>query len=313
MKSTPSLGPAHSQPPSSWLDSRPLGPEPSPAGGRLPDAAAASTLRQLQRQQGQRSLQALVLALVQTPGSAREAQAWAEETRSAEAAASAVLALLREVPTDAHLPLLEWALQTLTTEPAPDRAELLRSARRVMAADGKVRPVDRLRWLLMRHLLAGGGRRAPLAPMPGARAEHALADLPDTRRRAIARFTAYLARMVPLADPIAKVGSAGVNWHRSVLRHCWPDGDVPPCEVPDADALAHALADLQQLTWVQRPVLVRLWVQAALKVTRQLWPGEPLTREAAEALRIATVLLDTPVPGAVASRFIALPGDGPPH
>lgn len=313
MNPSPSLGPAGAQPPSSWLDSRPLGPEPAAAGGRLPDAATTSTLRQLQRQQGPRSLQALVLALVQTPGSAREAQAWAEETRGAETAAAAVLALLREVPRDAHLPLLEWALQTLNAEPAEQRVELLRSARRIMSADGKVRPLDRLRWLLMRHLLAGGGRRQPLVPMPNARAEQALADLPDTRRQAIARFTAYLARMVPLVDPIAKVGSAGVGWHRSVLRHCWAEGDAPICEVPDADALGHALADLQQLSWMQRPVLVRLWVQAALKVTRQLWPGEPLTREAAEALRIAAVLLDTPVPGAVASRFIALPGDGPPH
>lgn len=168
-----------------------------------------------------------------------------------------------------------------------------------------MRPIDRLRWLLMRHLLSGAGRSHPM-PMPQAHAELALADLPEHQRVAIARFTAYLARMVPLADAIAKVGSAGVAWYRASMRHCWVN-DAPPCQVPDTDALAHALTDLQQLSWMQRPVLVRTWTQAAVKVTQRLWPGEPLMLDAAEALRIAAQLLDTPAPSAVSACFIALP------
>lgn len=294
-------------PSSLWLDSTPMGA--ASAEGRLPDPQVASTLRALQRQQGPLSLRTLALALVQTPGSTREAQAWAEETRGFDGA-DALQAVLGALPDEVRLPLFEWALHLLAATPLPDRAELLKSARRVMCADGKVRPIDRLRWLLMRHLLSGQARPQAVK-MPHARPEVALADLPESRRLAIARFSAYVARMVPLTDPIAKVGSAGVAWYRSVMRHCWLDG-APPCQVPDTDAFGHALADLQQLSWVQRPVLVRLWVQAGLKMTHQLWPGEPLMLDAAEALRIATTLLDSPVPGSVAGRFVALPGDGGP-
>jgi hypothetical protein len=250
-----------------------------------------------------------VLTLIRTTESRREAQAWAEETEGCSEAAELPGQLLT-LPPEARLPLLEWALRLLADLPPPDRAELLKSARRVMCADGKVRPIDRLHWLLMRHLLSGQGRPQAV-PLPRARAQLALADLPESTRVAIARFSAYVARMVPLSDPIAKVGSAGVTWYRSVMRHCWANG-APPCQVPDIDAFGHALADLQQLSWMQRPVLVRLWVQAALKVTQQLWPGEPLMLDAATALRIVTVLLDSPVPGAVAGRFIALPLNGSP-
>lgn len=296
-----------SQPASSWLDSAPLGMDLVNAGGRPADPTTAGLLRQLQRQHAPDGLRALALALMQTPGSAREAQAWAEETQGVAGAAT-LQGLLQDLPREATTPLFEWACLALVSLPAGERADVLRSARRLMSADGKVRPVDRLRWLLMRHLLAGGARVQPV-PMPRARAELALADLPESGRLAIARFSAYLARMVPLADPIAKVGSAGVSWYRSVMRHCWLDG-APPCQVPDADAFGHALSDLQQLSWMQRPVLVRLWVQAGLKVTQRLWPGEPLTLDAAECLRMTAILLDTPVPGAVAGRFVSLPGDG---
>lgn len=298
---------AEAQPSSIWLDSTPLVTDRRGRDGRPPSPETAATLLRLQRQQDPQRLRGLALALIQTPTSAREAQALAEEAVGLTGGIAPLQASLRDLPDEARLPLLEWALQQLAATPLADRAALLQSARRVMCADGKVRPADRLRWLLMRHLLSGHGRPQP-APMPRARAELALADLPESSRQAIARFSAYLARMVPLTDPIAKVGTAGVAWYRSVMRHCWLEG-APPCQVPDTDAFGHALADLQQLSWMQRPVLVRLWVQAALKMTQQLWPGEPLMLDAAEALRIATQLLDSPVPGAVAGRFIALPGE----
>lgn len=289
-----------SPPTSGWSVSTPLSLD---SAGRGPDAATAARLRQLQDWQHPDDLCALVLALVQNPDSTREARAWAEEVQGSPQAPMLPDLLLR-LPRDARLPLLEWAAKALATQPSERRAELLRSARRVMSADGRVQPMDRMRWLLIRHLLSGA--RAQPVPMPRARAELALADLPDNKRLAIARFTAYLARMVPMADPIAKIGSAGVSWYGSVMRHCWLDA-APPCQVPDADAFGHALTDLQQLSWMQRPVLTRLWVQAALKVTQRLWPQEPLTLDTAEALRITAVLLDTPVPGAVAGCFTALP------
>lgn len=302
-------------PPAGAGDSDWLPPEPVLHGGRLLDDGLTSQLRQLrqlQHLQGPQSLRGLILALMQTPGSAREAQAWREETREL-AGMQALHDRVHSLPEDARLPLLEWALHLNAHTEASQRADLLRSARRVMSADGRVRPIDRLRWLLMRHLLSGHARPQGPVTMPRARAELALADLPEDKRLAIARLTAYLARMVPLSDPIAKVGTAGVAWYRAVMRSFWFEG-APICQVPDGDQLVHAVADLQQLSWMQRPVLVRTWAQAALKVTERLWRGEPLTLDAAEALRIAALLLDSPVPGAVAERFIHLPDDaGPAH
>lgn len=287
-----------------WADAVTLPPEPVHYGGRTLDEDLASRLHQLQRLQGPMGLRALVLALVRTPTSAREAQAWREETHEFSGAAT-VHKLLVQLPEDARLPLLEWALLLCAKAEASERAELLRAARRVMCADGRVRPLDRLRWLLMRHLLSGSTRSQAVS-MPRARAELALADLPDNKRQAIARCSAYLARMIPLSDPVAKVGTAGVAWYRAVMRNLWFEG-APACQVPDGDELVHALEEIQQLSWMQRPVLVRTWAQAALKVTHRLWRGEPLTLDAAEALRIIAVLLDSPVPAAVAERFIALP------
>lgn len=303
----PTLGPGDSD----WATSTHLPPDPVLPGARLVDAPLTDQLLQLQRLQGPQSLRGLILALIQTPTSAREAQAWREETQ-ALADGQALHDKVHQLPDDARLPLLEWALHQYVPTDLQQRAELLRSARRVMCADGRVRPIDRLRWLLMRHILSGNARPQAVT-MPRARAELALADLPESKRQAIARFTAYLARMVPLSDPIAKVGTAGVAWYRAVTRSFWFEG-APPCQVPDGDQLAHALAELQRLSWMQRPVLVRTWSQAALKVTERLWRGEPLALDAAEALRMAACLLDSPAPGAVTERFVALPSEAaPPH
>lgn len=296
---------------SDWAAHATLPPEPVQQGGRVLDTASTTALRRLLQEHGSPGLNGLVLALMQTQGSAREAQAWREET-SAWKGAPALPPLVQHLPDDARLPVLEWALRELSHTELSLRADLLRSARRVMSADGRIRPIDRLRWLLMRHLLAGHSPVHPAVAMPRARAELALADLPVDKRLAIARLTAYLARMVPLSDPIAKVGTAGVAWYRAVMRSFWFEG-APACQVPDGDQLVHALTDLQQLSWMQRPVLVRTWAQAALKVTERLWRGEPLTLDAAEALRIAALLLDSPVPGAVAERFIRWPEDAPSH
>jgi len=304
---------ASQRPPSladeSWADAATLPPEPVQYGGRYLEESLAASLHQLQRLQGPEGLRCLILTLIRTPTSAREAQAWQEETRDFSGAA-AVQALAKHLPEDARLPLLEWALMGCAGADATERAELLRSARRVMCADGRIRPIDRLRWLLMRHLLSGATRPTAVH-MPRARAEAALADLPEDQRQAIARCSAYLARMIPVSDPIAKVGTAGVAWYRAVMRSFWFDG-APACQVPDVDQLAHAFEQIQQLSWMQRPVLVRTWAQAALKVTHRLWRGEPLTLDAAEALRIAALLLDSPVPATVAERFIALP-ETPAH
>ena len=205
------------------------------------------------------------------------------------------------LPAAARLPVLHALLQRWTTEPLAERQALLLSVRRVMGADGRVGPLDRLVWLAVRHWLAG-----PARPHRGGLREHNDLDhLPLALRLAIAQFSAGLARLVPCSVPDALVGAAGAAWYDTVMRGVWGTAVHPPtCQVPDVDTLGRALHTLRELGWMHRPVLARQWTDAA-----QTHPGlivhadEPLPA-AAEALWLACALLDTPQPPALACHFI---------
>lgn len=78
---------------------------------------------------------------------------------------------------------------------------------------------------------------------------------------------------------------------------------VPPCDpAPDVDALVQALRQLQSLPWLQRPMIVRAWVSAAVKHS-----GGQLANEAADALRMSCALLDSPMPPELAAHYIQAP------
>jgi hypothetical protein len=242
------------------------------------------------------------MALLLTPGSARERQAWAEELKDLSSA-PALLELVQQLPPPTRLPLLERLLGLAAEDPADSRAALLQALRRVMSADGRVRPFDRLAWLLVRRRLLG----LPPPHRGGARDSNQLEGLPLAMRQALATVTAYLARMVPVADPGAKVGAAGAAWYRSVVEQLWGRAPNPPaCHPPDADELGRALHTLVELAWMRRPLLARIWVEAALPH----WAGQddPSDRlAAAEALRVVCGLLDTPLPPALARLFVEPP------
>jgi hypothetical protein len=82
---------------------------------------------------------------------------------------------------------------------------------------------------------------------------------------------------------------------------------IAPCRAPDGDGLAHALQTLQTLTWMQRPLLVRGWVDAALRYSRH---GR-LVDGAADALRLSCSLLDCPLPPELARHYGADPPNAP--
>lgn len=238
----------------------------------------------LSRLNGPGELRAAILALLATPGSRRERRAWQDET--------AGLSTAREVRDDikklgpaTRLPWLDLLLGRVAKAPLPDRQHLMAAARRVMAADGQIRPIDRLHLLLMRQRL---GDAPPVPPSRGSIPDIAGASLHT--RREIARLTAFLARLVP----------DGEAWYRSVMTPWLPGDTLPPCEAPDADGLVHALQEVQTLPWMLRPVLVRHWTEAAL---RHKPPG-PLADDACDALRLAAVLLDSPLPPELARHYV---------
>lgn len=289
------------------------------ATGRVdsrPEATAVPALKgdalqawsRLRRMHGPGEQRVVLLALLITPGSGRERLAWEEETRDVLTAAHG-LRQVERLPASARLPVLEAVLATCANLPLAQRRGLIQAARRLMCADGRVGALDRLVLLLVRHRLKG----LSAVHRGGARDSAGLSGLPLGLRQAIATLSAYLARLVPASDSVAVVGAAGAAWHRAVVESIWGNAPHPPaCNVPDADGLVRSLQLLQELGWMRRPMLARVWMDALASLqlpdagTGKLGPP-PLSLTGAEALRIACGLLDTPVPPDLLRRFSELP------
>ncbi len=266
---------------------------------RLELAQAAAD--HLSRLNGALELQAAVLALLLPADSQRATHAWRVETE-ATPNAQAVLKHVTQLPHAARLPWFETLVSRMRSQPQAERQALLESTRRVMAARGVVRPIDRLHWLAMRQRLGE-------ASAAGARVAAAtdLSRLPQSDVSAIAVYSAFLSRMVPVdaAQQPQPVGAAplaaGVAWYDTVMSPWQRQATVEPCVPPDTDALVHALQELQALPWMQRPVLVRSWVGAARQHSRHGRLGDG----AADALRLSCSLLDSPLPPELTRHYDA--------
>lgn len=249
------------------------------------DAAASA----LGRVNGTLELQAALLALMLPAGSQRAARAWAAENEALPEA-QALRAHAGHLHANARLPWFEQLLSRMRRQPLPARQTLLEASRRVMQARGSVRPIDRLHWLAMRQRL--GGNAAVKAKTA---ASDELSQLPGDMLHAIASYSAFLSRMVPTES-----ADDGPPWYTSVMAPWQERSDLPACAPPDTDALVSALHELQTLAWMQRPLLVRGWFDAAVahSLHRRLDVG------AADALRLSCTLLDSPLPPALAKLFI---------
>jgi hypothetical protein len=217
--------------------------------------------------------------------------AWATETADT-ASAESLLHDVRQVSDTARLPVLEVMLARLRLQPKAERRLLLHSARRVMAAHTPLRPLDRLHWLLMRRRL---GDRPPVAAAP--ESHNDLSKLPDATLVQIGRVTAYLSRMVPGSD-----AAAGQAWHTQAMTRFLPPEMVPPCQPPDGETFAQALEEVEALPWMLRPVLVRAWVGAAIATCQRA----RLPMVAADALRLACHLLESPMPPDLERHYVEL-------
>ncbi|MEQ1685951.1 MAG: hypothetical protein ABL916_20085 [Burkholderiaceae bacterium] len=249
------------------------------------EAAAAA----LGRVNGALELQATLLALMLPAGSQRAARAWAADNESL-LEAPALLAHAGHLHPNARLPWFEQLLSRMRRHPLPARQALLEASRRVMQARGSVRPIDRLHWLAMRQRLGGNA-----AVKVKTAASDELSQLPGDMLHAIASYSAFLSRMVPTES-----ADDGPAWYASAMTPWQERSDLPACAPPDTDALVSALHELQTLPWMQRPLLVRGWFDAAVahSLHRRLGVG------AADALRLSCTLLDSPLPPALAKLFI---------
>ena len=241
--------------------------------------------------------QAATLALMIKPGSKRERAAWAEAV-SGLGDAERLLQDVLVLPETHRLPWFETFTRRLAPGPVDPRHELLSAARRVMTADGMVTQMDQLRWVALRHLLAGS------AVAPPAAAEMELDELDTAQALKACVFTGFLSRMVPAPDVTIDLNgdeSPNQNWYDIVIAP-WRERITSPHprERDDIDATLRALRILQTLPWMLRPVLVRTWFEAA----RSLTEGSTLHPVAADALRLSCVLLDSPVPPELARQYI---------
>jgi hypothetical protein len=166
-----------------------------------------------------------------------------------------------------------------------------------MTADGLVSAMDQLRWVALRHLLAGS------AVSPPAAAQGELEDLDHGQARYVCLYAAFLSRSVPAPElTLDLTGFEPPNdtWYEMVTSPWRDHFERPPREGHDIDVSLRALRVLQALPWLQRPVLVRSWFDAA----RLLTEGHALHSEAADALRLSCVLLDSPVPPELGQQYI---------
>ena len=284
---------------------------------------AHSAADHLSRVNGEVELRAAVLALLLPAGSRRAVRAWRLETKGLSSA-PALLEHVASLPGAGRLPWLETLVSRMRGQPLGARQRLLEATRRVMAARGVVRPIDRLHWLAMRQRLGGESRADSRAAVASD-----LSRLPESDVMAIAAFTAFLSRMVPVDEVDATPNAAetmpnavgttpdatetetaietaaptppGEAWYETVMTPWRARADVAPCSPPDSDGLVHALQGLQALAWMHRPVLVRKWFVAALQHS----PHGRLGDGAADALRLCSALLDSPLPPELARHYAA--------
>lgn len=247
--------------------------------------------------------QAAVMALLITPHSRRERAAWAEFAHDLPEPERLFDDIAR-LPPPCRVPWFEHFARALAPGPVAVRHALIGATRRMMTADGLVSRMDQLRWVALRHLLAGS------AVSPPAPAHGELETLEADQARGVCLYASFLSHLVPAPELTLDLSGhevVGQVWYDMVVAP-WHDRiELPLREGHDIDASLRALRVLQSLPWLLRPVLVRGWFDAA----RALTEGPALHHDAADALRLSCVLLDSPVPPELAQQYIEV--EAPRH
>jgi hypothetical protein len=178
-----------------------------------------------------------------------------------------------------------------------DPAQLVHRRDDAVDREQAARGTDQL--LALRHLLAGS------AVAPPAAAANEFETLDRQQVHAICVYAGFLSTLVPTTeihlDPTG-YGSVSQDWYDSVTAPWLDHADVPARQGHDIDAALRALRELQALPWLLRPMLVRSWFDAARAAT----DGPALHADAADALRLSCVLLDSPLPPELADQYIAV-------
>jgi hypothetical protein len=257
-------------------------------------------LRRLRMLDAAPAWRAAVLALMVTPGSRLEREHW--RTVAAGLPLQTGMQLFNDIAqlcASQRLPWFEHFARRLAPGPVAQRQELIGAARSLLTADGVVSSMDQLRWIALRHLLAGSA----VAPPSAAATDFETLD--GDQVYSICVFCGFLSTLVPTPeinlDPTG-YGSLSQEWYDRVTAPWIDHAEVPARNGSDIDGALRALRELQAMPWLLRPMLVRSWFDAA----RALTDGPALHADAADALRLSCVLLDSPVPPELGHQYIEL-------
>jgi len=259
------------------------------SGRSAADFEARERRQRLARLHGPAQLRCAVLAWMQRTGSEREREIWLKASGDIADAARVYDDIHALLPAE-RLPWFELLVRRAARGSLDERRALVEAARRLMAADRAVGPRDRLRWLALRHMLGAGGLARPAA------ATAHLEALPDAMVLGVLGWAAFISRLVPDVH----ADEPGEQWYAAVCERWASRYLLPDREAMDADATLRALRGVQALPWMLRPVLLREWFDEAAALT----PGVALHASAAEALRLCALLLEAPLPPALARQFV---------
>jgi Zn-dependent protease with chaperone function len=258
--------------------------------------ADRDALTRMRHRVGPTELRMSILALMMNPGNHRENKLWhrlADTVHQPEAILADVQALL---PTS-RLPEFERLVDLVAQQPLMHKRMLVEAARDLMRADGRVSPRERLWWLCLRHRLSERSGQALMRPITGQ--GQSLGDLNLLEKAYVSTLTGYVARFVPQEAEGSGISPTGQHWWQAVMSRCGELDTLQMDKAPDADALMHALSGVQELSWMLRPLLLRAWAEEALNHS----PQGLLSDDTADALRLLSTLLDTPLPPMLASHY----------
>lgn len=262
--------------------------------------ADRDALQRLQGRAGPTEERLAVLALMMNAENPREVKLWrkvGEGVHQPEQILKDVADLLPQ----RRVAEFERLTSSIAQSPMPQRRTLVEQARDLLRADGRVSPRDRLWWLALRHRM-GVQQRGQVFMRPVTGQGQDLASLEPSDLHHVRTMSAYLARLIPSAQTDSGLPPANRAWLEAVNRRLnasWSNEPGTATVATDADALAHALAGLQELSWVLRPQLIKAWVEEAMNHS----PQGLMSHETADMLRLMAGLLDAPMPPMLEAHY----------
>lgn len=263
--------------------------------------ADREALLRLQGRVGPTEERLIVLALMMDVDNAREVKLW-RKIGEGVLRPEQILQDVSQLLPQRRVPEFERLTANVAQSPMPQRRVLVEEARDLLRADGRVSPRDRLWWLALRHRMGVHQRSGQAFMRPVTGQGQDLGSLSPSDLHHVRTMSAYLARVLPLEQTTSELPAANRAWLEAVNRRVganWSDVAGEGGIGTDADALAHALAGLQELSWVLRPQLVKAWVEEAMNHS----PQGMMSHDTADALRLMAGLLDAPMPPMLEAHY----------